>query len=258
MIARIARGGGVVAASAILILSAQATALAAEGGTPAPLTLDKTFTGVSGKTIDDQPASLRDCRQFPEGAKKATDGWRFDQPVAGAQPLAYTVAFIETVDGKASPVLIGLIAGRLLQIDVNEETLKGNISQDDLEAAPAGVSGGLVDGGAWLGTPHGWRLATGALMIDGDAGGVTTFSLTAVCPPPASPSPTTSTTRSASSSPAVAHSPSTSATTEPAAVGLAITGNRSGTVALLGLTAVALGVLMLAARRRRAKIRFRA
>src|SRR3954451_3636080 len=63
MIARMARMGGVVVASACLIISAQTVARAADG-TPGVLTLDKAFTAATGKTIDDQPASLRHCDQF--------------------------------------------------------------------------------------------------------------------------------------------------------------------------------------------------
>jgi hypothetical protein len=269
MIPRIARFTGVLTASCLAAFALQTAAFAAADD-PAPLSLDKRFTAATGKGAGDQPSSLRTCTGFPEGAKSGTDGWEFDQPVAGGTPLAYVMGFIETVDGKANPALLGVIAGQLYKVDVNERTLAGQFGPEDLLPAPPGVTGALTTRGLRLSTPQGWRLASGALLVTGGtAGPAKTFALTAVCLPPSSSpssSPSPSTSPSVSRPAAPSPSPSASASTAPGtspsatpAATLPITGDRAGTVAVLGLVAVVAGLLLLGALRwRRDRVRFTA
>lgn len=269
MIMRFGRRAGVVPAAALLILSMQAAAIAAEKVDAIRLPLDTEFTGAVGKTVTDEPASIRNCARFAGGARPGTDGWRFDQPVPGGAVRAYTIGFIATIDGTPGAVLLGLTGDSVVRINVTPATLQGQFGPEDLLPVPAGVSGGLIDGGAggsWLNTPTGWRLAAGALLVDGTAGDREAFALVAVCLPgaPASPStsPSASASPSPSPSPSATHSsptPSASPTaTPPDTGGLPITGNRSGVVAFAGLAAVVIGGLLLAVRRRRDKVRFRA
>jgi len=149
----------------------------------------------------------------------------------------------------------------------SDNTLKGNITGEDLTDMPAHVDGGLAGDGAWLTTPHGWRLAFGALAVAPPPAGASTFSLSAVCLPPAPSSPA-SPTPSPAASPSAAppgsatasatHSPSSVRTSaSPAGAGLPITGGPAATVALVGLVTVAAGILLVAVRRRR-DTRFRA
>jgi hypothetical protein len=259
MIPRIARFTGLLTASCVAALSLQTAAFAAADD-PAPLSLDKAFTAATGKAAKDQPSSIRNCTGFPEGGKSGTDGWQFSQPVAGGTPLAYVMGFIETVNDKAKPALIGVIAGQLYEVDVNERTLAGQFSAEDLLPARAGVTGGLTASGLRLSTPQGWRLASGALLVTGGtAGQATTFALTAVCLPPSpSPSASPSVSRSAVPSASPSTPASASASTSPSAT-LPITGGRAGTVALVGLAAVTIGLLLLVAlHRRRERVRFTA
>jgi hypothetical protein len=287
MIARFARGGALITASCSMALSMQAAALAADEPS-APLTLDKAFTAATGKTVQDQPAALRNCARFTGGAKNGSGGWYFDQPVQGAQPLAYVIGYIDTVNGKANSVLIGVLAGQLYRIDVNEQTAAGNFGPQDLQPPPAGVSGGLTGDGVRLTTPQDWRLASGALMVTGGpATRSTTFALTAVClppsptrppvSPPSSPSPSPSPSRPPAGTgipvgngPARPDEPSPSAPASSSAAAAApdadaeatgtlpITGGPGGALAGLGLASVAAGLLAVAAHRRRDRVRFRA
>ncbi|GIE77953.1 hypothetical protein Aph02nite_39030 [Actinoplanes philippinensis] len=275
MIGRIARCTGLLAASCIAAFALQTAAFAAEGE-PAPLSLDKAFTAATGKAATDQPAAIRTCGTFPGGGKPGADGWQFDQPVAGGTPLAYVMGFIETVNGAPKPALIGVIAGQVYEVAVNERTMAGQFGPEDLLPPRAGVTGGLTEAGLWLGTPRGWRLASGALLVTGGtAGGAATFALTAVClPPSASPSPSPSPSPSRSASPqasrSVPPSVSPSASRSPSAAvspvasptdtaTLPITGGRPGVFALLGLATVTAGLLLLGTLRwRRDRVRFTA
>ena len=258
MFARIGRWSGAFSVSTCLILSIPAAARAAT----VPLTLDTSFTGATGKTIEDEPDSLRDCSAFPDGAKIDSDGWKFDQPVPGGTVQAYTIALIKTVNGVPEPVLLGITSAGVVRIAFNPATAQGQFGPDDLGPAPEGVTGGLADDGAWLNTPAGWRLAFGALMVTGGAAGGGTFALTDVCLPAPAASPSVSApsaSRSVSpSASATSASPTTTAAAAATETGgsLPITGSRTGPLALAGLALAIAGVLLLAVRRRR--IRFRA
>lgn len=213
--------------------------------------------------MKDEPASLRDCDAFPDGAVANTDGWKFNQPVSGATALAYTVAFLEIIGDTPRPRVFGISAAGVVQVDPAAPTKTLPLTD--------GVSGALTDDGVRVNTPAGWRLAGGALQIsDGTGGG--TFALTAVCPPatPSSPSSSTSsgpsTSASASpsasastSTPTQAPAPSASSSSPGPTAGLPITGGRTTPLAVTGGVAVLAGLLLLlAVRRRRGTTRFQA
>jgi len=257
MITGIGRWAGMVLAFLFLIFSMPVAAFAAARGTPAPLTLDPAFIGDTGNPAESEPSALRDCDAFPDGAVKKADGWKFDQPVTGATPLAYTVAFFEIIGGGPQPRVFGITAAGVVQVDPAAPTSTLPLT--------AGVSGALTGDGAWIRTPAGWRLAGGALQLAGEAAGGGTFALTAVCLPVTTPatSPATSPSAASPSPSATSPSPSASASATPSSTstapagGLPITGGRTGTVALAGLAIVLAGVLISLAVRRGAT-RFRA
>ena len=117
VIARLARWAA-LSASILVISSVPAPAFAAEDDAVVRLTLDTAFTGAGGKTIADEPAAIRKCADLPGGAQPATDGWRFDQPVAGRSAAAYTIAFITTVQGTPTPILLGVTPTGVVQIKI--------------------------------------------------------------------------------------------------------------------------------------------
>ncbi|MET3421360.1 LPXTG-motif cell wall-anchored protein [Actinoplanes tereljensis] len=170
---------------------------------------------------------------------------------------------IKTVGGSPEPVLLGITPDGIVQFKVTPATLQGQFTDDDVQPAPAGVSGALLDDGAWLNTPAGWRLAFGALLVDGGSGG--TFALTEICLPAkaVSPAPTVSSSPTATVSSSESTSPSSQAAATSSAPGaggggLPITGSGSGPLLLGGAVVAAGALLLLAFRRRREKIRFQA
>jgi LPXTG-motif cell wall-anchored protein len=244
------------------MLLASGRAAWAEDG-KATLTLDPAFAGPFGRTLEEQPATLRDCAAVPGGMQVGMDGWRFDQPVAGAPVSGYAIGFIKEVDGQLGTVVILISAAGLFEVTATAGAARFDASA--VGPPPAGVTGGLVDagaGGAWLGTPHGWRLAGGALEILASAGERTTFGLSAVClPGSASPSPSPSSSLPSSSpAPTIsdpAAAPSTSAVaTTPAAASLPVTGGRMPLLVVGGSALLVLGGALLAVRRQRDRVRF--
>jgi LPXTG-motif cell wall-anchored protein len=255
MIARIAPLTGALATAMCGLLLVSAAPAAAEGDIATKLTLDTAYTGAVGRTIEEQPTTIRNCAAIPGGVKADTDGWSFNQPVVGAPVDAYVIGFITLVGETPTPVLIGITAGGLVQVPFSAEALQGQIKPSDLQPVPEGVTGGLLNagaGGAWLGTPQGWRLAFGVLQIRWAPGGPTTFDLTAVCLPAvvSSPSPAPSPTPSGAGGGAATPTPTTPASNLP------ITGDRSAALAAAGFALLVVGVLLVVVRRRRNKVRF--
>jgi LPXTG-motif cell wall-anchored protein len=117
---------------------------------------------------------------------------------------------------------------------------------------PAGVAGALFTDltGAWLQTPAGWLLGGGELVFDKrGTDGAETFDLLRTClpaaAPTASPSPTTGGVGGGTG-------------TNTGGGSLPVTGTNVGILAGAGVLLIALGALLLVARRRRNAVKFTA
>jgi hypothetical protein len=196
-------------------------------------------TADASQTAAQLSGRIGGCGTVHGGADATTDGWTFDQPASGADAFAYTVGFI--VDG-TTPQVIGINATGAVSVSLDP-------SNPQIGTAPAGVSGGLTTDGAWLRTPSGWQIVTGALQVDVSTT-VTTFDLTAVCPAASAPSPSHAPSRAPSHSPETSPPPRTP--TAGSGRTLPVTGPDAAFAAVAGLLLLGVGaVLLIAGRRRR-------
>jgi LPXTG-motif cell wall-anchored protein len=285
-----------VAASAAMIVGAIAAAspAAAQETTPAAAAP----TGTATLNIPDDGVLAKDfatkgCVGIPGGAKTGTDGWLFNQPAKGTKTVIYTLGFLKH-NGDKAEILVFLIAKDGLKAFSVDPT-KTNDSGDDKAKAlaqraeqgatdgspdgkgkggtegnggtpaqpglpdgvteipvPAGVAGALFTDltGAWLQTPAGWLLGGGELVFDKrGTDGAETFDLLRTClpaaAPTASPSPTTGGVGGGTG-------------TSTGGGSLPVTGTNVGILAGAGVLLIAVGALLVVARRRRNAVKFTA
>ena len=222
------------------------------------LTLDPQFTGL---LVRDSPDEMHNCGKIPNGPQAGIDGWIFDQPVAGGENALYIIGYLADIETNPTPILIGVDSSGYARIPfpaagtLNESSFRAEVQShldshrfdisDGDDTLPAGVAAALIDGGvggAWFQTPEGWVLLAGALGVVSEATTPLTFSLTGVCQPATTQTPTPSPT--ASASPTASGGP-----------GLPVTGTGVAAIVTAGLIVLLAGtVLVWAARRRRAAI----
>jgi LPXTG-motif cell wall-anchored protein len=225
-------------------------ALPARAATPLSLSLDAQSMAV---TIATARASLHDCAGIPGGAKEATDGWVFDQPIKNATNPRYVIGFTHGADTADTVVILGISADGVQQLSLQGQPVP----------TTDGIAGGLLDNGnagVWIQTPAGWKIATGVDAADTGTAGSTTFALAAVCPPKVAATPTarpagsvTATAEPSSAGPAEA---ATTPSQSPGSATLPITGGRPWSVAGVGSMLLLLGIALVSVRRRRDRITF--
>jgi hypothetical protein len=235
-----------------IVLGGAVAVSAALGATPAvadnPLTLDQAVTQKTAVELADR----QDCAAVPGGTQAGSDGWVFDQPVAGASAIGYAIGYDTGNRDHPAPIVLGVLTTGLVQFPIDPT---GGGTAGAPVPAPPGVSGGLIDGGqsgGWLRTPAGWTLLPGALELAAPSD-QTTFHLTAVCAavtasPSASSSPSSS--PSPSASPTATATEGSTPTTPPASPELPVTGTDIGMIAGVGVLSVLIGVVLVLRARR--------
>jgi LPXTG-motif cell wall-anchored protein len=287
---RVALAAGAAVAVGAL---AAATPAAAQETTPA----GAVPTGVASLDIPDDGVlaknfATKGCAGIPGGAKVGTDGWVFNQPAKGAKNIAYSLGFVKGTGDKIEILVFlvdkdGLTAysvdptktqdggedkAKALVQRAEEGTAQGG-GQDGTGGKKAGSGGdagqpGLPDGvtkipvpagvagalftdltGAWLQTPAGWLLGGGDLVFDKrGTDGAEKFDLLRACLPAAVPS--------TSPSPTTGGVGGGTGTNDGGS--LPVTGTNIGILAGAGVLLIAVGSLLVAARRRRNAVKFTA
>jgi hypothetical protein len=214
------------------------------------------------KTTAEIPPGRHNCAGFLGGPRAGSDGWIFNQPVSGGANVSYAIAFV--IDYPADPtyVLLQLSADGVTRLPFPPD------GSDAVLPVPDGFSAGLIDagaGGGWVRTPAGWTLIIGALGVDSEPSDQATFTLSGVCVPATTPTPTASPTATATTAtatpttatpttaaPTSAGTTSRPASTRPVAHGvLPVTGSPIGALIGTGVAMIVLGVALLWFRRSR-------
>jgi LPXTG-motif cell wall-anchored protein len=283
-----------VVASAAMIAGAVAAASPAAAQETAPAAAAP--TGTATLNIPDDGVLAKDfatkgCVGIPGGAKTGTDGWVFNQPAKGTKTVIYSLGFIKGT-GDNAEILVFLIAKDGLTAFSVDPTKTKDDGDDKAKAlaqraeegatdgsqggkgkggtegnggtttqpglpdgvtqipVPAGVAGALFTDltGAWLQTPAGWLLGGGELVFDKQGtDGAETFDLLRTClpatAPTASPSPTTGGVGGGTG-------------TSTGGGSLPVTGTNVGILAGAGVLLIAVGALLVIARRRRNTVKF--
>jgi LPXTG-motif cell wall-anchored protein len=238
---------------------------------PAPLFFTPLSLPEGGLLAKDFKAN--GCDGIPGGAKSDTDGWVFDQPLEGVKNRAYTFELVNPKDEQ--PVMLWIDNEGIVALDLGKlPTIQGNKAgahdakslldavkdakpttsaqvaaapqpshRSGLEVipAPVGVAGGLIaNGGAWLQTPAGWLLGSGALLHDNFVTSGPPFNLLRVCAP-----------KVLSPSPVATASPSTGGAGGGNGEALPVTGTNVGIIAGAGVLLIGVGAMLFVVRRRR-------
>jgi hypothetical protein len=194
---RLVAVGALIAADVLMIIgitliAGAGTAEAHDADSPPGVTaLNRPDDGFLARTYPN-----RGCDGIAGGAQPGVDGWVFERPVTGAVAKVYGLLFATS---PIDIVVLRIDGNGLHGVDVSDVTSLVNEVQAPLgggvgsagtvgagtvraNAAPAGVTGGLIEGGgAWARTPAGWRLVDGALYHGNVEDSPAEFSLLTVC-----------------------------------------------------------------------------